>query len=445
MEDYIKIVSNYRDVPGSGFYAIFDGHAGSKAAEWCANNLSSLLDNTLAIYAHHWPMPNILAHTFEEADKKISSQLDYDNSGTTAAVAYIETKTDSSFLIPADPSSASSTYRRQRHTSFHTARTTPGLASKQKKIKRTLYTANVGDSRIVLCRNGLAKRLTVDHKASDPLEKQRIRQAGGEVKMGRVAGNLELSRALGDMEFKPYVSPRPYYSEIILDAETDEFIIIACDGVWDVCSDQAAVDLIRDVENTKEASQKIVRTSLLNGSMDNISCLVVRLRPPPTNINQKSLHTYTDDTGIYTFDTLQLKSDDVRPEFEFISPATIPRRLLNHNAAAAAVAPGLEIRPMLLGSSPTESDTTISEEDDIDQLSHFRRTYSRRSASFSIAHRPRLSTSPGSSCSPPGGSGPGKQFHEDTESTLDRFGRFKVVRTLDFSETGDDCAIADSD
>jgi protein phosphatase 1G len=77
--------------------------------------------------------------------------------------------------------------------------------------KITLYVANSGDSRSVLCRqNGLEDGkpkyenfdMSVDHKPDNTEEKRRIEKAGGFVSDGRVNGNLNLSRALGDLEYK---------------------------------------------------------------------------------------------------------------------------------------------------------------------------------------------------------------------------------------------------
>lgn len=65
---------------------------------------------------------------------------------------------------------------------------------------KTLYVANAGDSRIVLCRNGQAMDLSVDHKPEDQIEKDRIENAGGKITAdGRVNGGLNLSRAIGNL------------------------------------------------------------------------------------------------------------------------------------------------------------------------------------------------------------------------------------------------------
>jgi len=62
--------------------------------------------------------------------------------------------------------------------------------------------ANAGDSRCVLCRNGVAIELSIDHKPDLPEELNRIHRAGGSVEEGRVMGNLNLSRSIGDLEYK---------------------------------------------------------------------------------------------------------------------------------------------------------------------------------------------------------------------------------------------------
>lgn len=72
--------------------------------------------------------------------------------------------------------------------------------------KNTLYVANAGDSRAILCRNGKALALSEDHKPSQAVERERIVAAGGYLSeiggMCRVNGNLNLSRAIGDLKYK---------------------------------------------------------------------------------------------------------------------------------------------------------------------------------------------------------------------------------------------------
>jgi protein phosphatase PTC1 len=75
---------------------------------------------------------------------------------------------------------------------------------------------------------------------------------------------------------KEWVIGNPYTSEIVLDDLTDEFLILACDGVWDVCSDQDAVDLIHDIKDPQEAAEALLNHSLKKFSTDNLSVMVIR-------------------------------------------------------------------------------------------------------------------------------------------------------------------------
>jgi len=147
---------------------------------------------------------------------------------------------------------------------------------------RFLYSANAGDARAVLCRDGIALRLTHDHKGSDEDEQKRIQEAGGLVVMNRVSGILAVTRSLGDHKMKKYVIGEPYHStEPVKLNEKDNFLIIACDGVWDVISDQEACDFLNKEENRVKSCQKLaielLTAAIKGGSTDNITVLIIRL------------------------------------------------------------------------------------------------------------------------------------------------------------------------
>jgi len=140
-----------------------------------------------------------------------------------------------------------------------------------------LYSANAGDARGVLCRAGKAVRLTYDHKGSDKQEAKRITDAGGFVMSGRVNGVLAVTRSLGDSSMKEFVVGSPYTTETQL-CDDDEFLILACDGLWDITGDQGAIDLVRNIEDAQEASQTLVHHALLRQTNDNVTVLVVRFK-----------------------------------------------------------------------------------------------------------------------------------------------------------------------
>jgi serine/threonine protein phosphatase PrpC len=147
------------------------------------------------------------------------------------------------------------------------------VMEKDKPVKK-LFTANVGDARVVISRGGKAYRLTHDHKASDEEETKRITNSGGFVAYNRVNGILSVTRALGDHAMKEWVVSDPHYSEIVLN-DKDEYLILACDGIWDVLTDQDAVDLIKDETNAQVMCEKLMKTALSKGSTDNIYVMVL--------------------------------------------------------------------------------------------------------------------------------------------------------------------------
>jgi len=142
----------------------------------------------------------------------------------------------------------------------------------------TIYAANAGDARIVLGHGGKAHRITKDHRTDDPDEVRRIEECGGFIFKGRVLGILAVTRSLGDHCMKEYVIAKPYTSETSIDIrpETDiSFIILACDGLWDVIKDQEAVDFVVDRIREKELVAKyLVEEALKRGSTDNITVSV---------------------------------------------------------------------------------------------------------------------------------------------------------------------------
>lgn len=117
-----------------------------------------------------------------------------------------------------------------------------------------VFCGNAGDSRCVLSSKGKAIPLSYDHKPTNREEVMRITEAGGFVQFGRVNGNLALSRAFGDFEFKKNPSLPPEKQSVTCDPEIierqltsdDEFIVLACDGIWDVMSNQMVVNFVRD-------------------------------------------------------------------------------------------------------------------------------------------------------------------------------------------------------
>jgi len=283
MEDRVVVKRLARSGGPVYYFAVFDGHGGSQAASFAATSLHTKLADSV-----HFASQDLgegLCEAFRKTDTEFIETVNSD-SGTCGTVVCIS--------------------------------------------ESSMWTANAGDCRAVLCSQRAgedlqANRLSEDHKPSRADEKARIEAAGGQVVhfgCWRVTAPdnsimLATSRALGDRHFKrrePHiVTAEPDISKHELQPSEDSFVIIACDGLFDVMSDVEAcqiaaialagseADKVKSPRNPKDdviecgqfasgevspraefssatiAAHALVVEALERGSQDNISVIVVRL------------------------------------------------------------------------------------------------------------------------------------------------------------------------
>lgn len=292
MEDVHTYVANFAEKPDWGYFAIFDGHAGKQTARWCGNNLHTLLEEI------------ILAHESSSRRQSQSSASDADSSQPAEEVHDVRDALNRVFvkadqLIEQEGSGSAGCTAAVAVLRWESENDAEEGAKKRAKSelfdfvpsnrdKRMLYTANVGDLRIVLCRGSKLYRLTYDHKASDDKEIERIRDAGGLVVKNRVNGVLAITRSLGDSYVKNLVTGSPFTTATEITDE-DEFLILACDGVWDVISDDAACKFVQEIFRTQRekdqpedpayASKKLCQYAIDKATTDNVTVMVVKLNP----------------------------------------------------------------------------------------------------------------------------------------------------------------------
>lgn len=245
-------------------YSIFDGHGGSGVAQFAGSKVASIVQEQAAFKQGKLGLALLNAYLATDEALLADPVLKNDHSGCTA---------------------------------------TSVLLSEKQKL---LVCANSGDSRTVLATAGCAKTLSYDHKPTLVSERSRIYAADGFVEMDRVNGNLALSRALGDFEFKSNTTLGPHEQvvtcvpdlvEHALDYERDEFVILACDGIWDCLSSQECVDLVLHGINAgdmtlNDISSRIVdvccapTTEGTGIGCDNMSITIVALLKPGENVEQ---------------------------------------------------------------------------------------------------------------------------------------------------------------
>uniref|UniRef100_A0A0G4GC43 PPM-type phosphatase domain-containing protein n=1 Tax=Chromera velia CCMP2878 TaxID=1169474 RepID=A0A0G4GC43_9ALVE len=172
-----------------------------------------------------------------------------------------------------------------------------------------IWCANCGDSRAVLCRGGKAVQLSSDHKPDREDELHRISKAGGFVSFRRVLGRLAVSRAFGDFDYKvrtdtqesgrtdqaPLVTSVPEVRVERLQ-HNDDFLLLACDGLFDVFTSQEAVDFVREglskMRKNEQDPQKVVQELIREAirtrrSRDNVTAILLTFKrsvePPRTH------------------------------------------------------------------------------------------------------------------------------------------------------------------
>ena len=156
------------------------------------------------------------------------------------------------------------------------------------KYDNNICIYNTGDSRAVICSNNLAIPLTKDHKPNWPEERERITKLGGEIYFDgydyRIK-DLSVSRAFGDLESVPFITYKPdiYHRKI---KKNDKFIVMACDGLWDVLTNSDVVNYILDnieisnnypKDKRKNIAKNLAEYAIEKGSTDNITIIIIFL------------------------------------------------------------------------------------------------------------------------------------------------------------------------
>ncbi|XP_038701203.1 probable protein phosphatase 2C 22 isoform X2 [Tripterygium wilfordii] len=264
MEDVYVCVDNFMHDYGnksiidgpSSFYGIFDGHGGKHAADFACNHLPRFI-----VEDEEFPqqIERVLVSAFLQTDTAFAEACSLDAalaSGSTALVAVV--------------------------------------------LGRLLVVANAGDCRAVLCRRGKAVEMSRDHKPICSKERMRIEASGGSIWDGYLNGQLNVTRALGDWHMEGMkgadggplsAEPEVMTKEL---TEEDEFMIIGCDGIWDVFRSQNAVDFARrrlqEHNDPVMCSKDLVEEALKRKSWDNLSAVVVcfQSRSPPNLVAPRS-------------------------------------------------------------------------------------------------------------------------------------------------------------
>ncbi len=278
-------------------FGVFDGHGGCEVAKFVANHFTEeFLKN-----------PNYLRNDIKKALEENYQKMDnlmLEKEGSEELLAEYQKSKEEAAKIKENNKNSQIEMLRQvidpkeqpdAKISMFTGCTANVLVIQDKKM----YFANAGDSRSVICKKGQAIAMSVDHKPSIPAELKRIEKAGGWVSDGRVLGNLNLSRGIGDSEYKVDKKLKPEQQIIsnFPDIKTDnltedvDFIVIACDGIWDCKTNQEVCDFFTDKflkdpegrisEFIEDLFDEILAPDVYTDTgvgCDNMSCIVVQFK-----------------------------------------------------------------------------------------------------------------------------------------------------------------------
>jgi len=290
------------------FFAVFDGHAGSKVSKHCAEHLLETIcatdDFKKAIKSNADPLSAATPTTTTTTPATTASNNDNDPQNVPVTSSASSTGGSAEDIVTAG-------IRNGFLVLDEKMREMPEMVSGEDRSGSTavcalvspnkIYFGNCGDSRGMLVRNSRVQFTTQDHKPVNPAERERIQNAGGTVMIQRVNGSLAVSRALGDYEYKQVegkgpceqlVSPEPEVSIIDRDREGDQFVVLACDGIWDVMSNEELAEFVhsrmRLTNDLTQVCNQVVDTCLYKGSRDNMSIILLTLDAAPT-VSQEAI------------------------------------------------------------------------------------------------------------------------------------------------------------
>lgn len=238
------------------FFGLYDGHGGPEVAEYLAENLHQ----------------TVFSHLEKPNEPESARSLQTPDMILADAVRSAFAATDEEIFKQELPSGSTAVSVVVKGT--------------------TALVSSVGDSQVVLSTAGKATDMCIAHTPELTSERERILAAKGQISKGRIYGMLGVSRAFGDIDFKTargefksrfngdLVSATPDVVSHEISSQ-DEFMVLGCDGLFDVMEPQDVVNFVRaklglhgDVQH---ATEELVSHAIALGSTDNVSAIIVCL------------------------------------------------------------------------------------------------------------------------------------------------------------------------
>ena len=288
MEDTHLIKLNVGTNNNTHIFGIFDGHGGREVANYVKNHFTDIFLNSEKYKKGN--IKDAIKETYLQLDKNLETkeamkELTIDHFEFNKQYKIEENENENEF----------NTLKKEYIENI--AYTIGCTANILIIYNNELYFANCGDTRSILLKKGEVYKMSIDHKPELPNEYSRIRKAGCNINEGRINGLLNLSRSIGDFQFKlrkdlkqeeQAVTCNP---DILFEnkSDYDDFIVIGCDGVWECISNEGMNGFIYDkFKNSNNVnlcdiiSEIFDRGISKNGNeengCDNMTCLIIQFK-----------------------------------------------------------------------------------------------------------------------------------------------------------------------
>ena len=230
MEDIGVMLPDFIPEKKYSLFGIFDGHGGNDVVKYIKNRLPEIIKANITKNDNYDSIENNLTSSFHKIDEELKF-YDSEHTGSTATILLFQ--------------------------------------------DNIVYCANVGDSTAFIVYDNFIKKISIDHKCTDPKEEERILLNGGKITKNRVMGQLVLSRCLGDLYCKKYgVSNIPDISVNKLEGNV-KYVVVASDGVWDVVKENELLQLSKNRKNAEGFCKDLVKLAIDKDTKDNVSCIVI--------------------------------------------------------------------------------------------------------------------------------------------------------------------------
>lgn len=230
MEDIGVMLPDFIPEKKYSLFGIFDGHGGNDVVKYIKNRLPEIIKTNITKNNNYDSIENNLTSSFHKIDEELKF-YDSEHTGSTATILLFQ--------------------------------------------DNIVYCANVGDSTAFIVYDNFIKKISIDHKCTDPKEEERILLSGGKITKNRVMGQLVLSRCLGDLYCKKYgVSNIPDISVNKLEGNV-KYVVVASDGVWDVVKENELLQLSKNKKNAEGFCKDLVKLAIDKDTKDNVSCIVI--------------------------------------------------------------------------------------------------------------------------------------------------------------------------